>query len=158
MINMFEPRLDSVTFEKKVCTTRCGHPVDDDDLRQEPSYSYIVGKHDDKKQEEVYFNSAVEFKFICEDNLMEDSQVQRRGPEVRLEDSDMHGGTNDSYAAVQQPCTTRKSPISLPKIPKQQKMPSTQALRLLRQQFSPPTHCEDYVKKNFCTAPMGDEH
>ena len=81
MISMFEPRIDSVTFEKKVCTTRCGHQVDDDDLRKETSYSYIVGKHDDRKQEEVNFKTTVEFKFNCEDNLREDIQVQRRRPE-----------------------------------------------------------------------------
>ena len=158
--SMFEPRLDSVTFERKVRTTRYGHP-DDDDLSKEPNYSYIVEKHDDKKQEEeVNFKSTVEFKFKCEDNLKEDIQVQRRGPDVRsLEDGNMHGGTEDSYAAVQQPCTTRKFPISFSKNTKQIKMPSTEAQRLLRQQFSPPTHsCEDLIKKNFCTAPMGDEH
>ena len=89
--------------------------------------SYIVENHDDKKQEEeVNFKSTVEFKFQCEDNLKEDIQVQRRGPDVQsLEDGNMHGGTEDNYAAVQQPCTTRKFPISFSKNTNQIKMPST---------------------------------
>ena len=98
---MFEPWLDSGTVEEEVCTTRYRHS-DDNDLSQE--------NHDDKKQEDdVIFKSEVEFKFNCEDNQKEDVQELRRGPKVRSwEEEEIHGGTEDSYAAVQPPCTTRK--------------------------------------------------
>ena len=96
MISMFEPRLDSGTIEEDVRTTRYRHPSDND-RGLEPSY--IVKDCDNKKQEDVDFKSEV--KFIFEDNQKEDVQVLRRGPKVRSwEEEEIHGGTEDSYAAV----------------------------------------------------------
>ena len=152
---MFEPRLDSGTVKEDVRTTTRYRHSGDNDLSQEPSY--IVKHYDDKKQEEdVDFISEVEFKFNSEDNWKVDVQVMRRGPRERSgEEEEMHGGTEDSDAAVQPPCTTRK----ISKIAKQIKLPSTEAQRLQMQQFLPPTHsCEDSSKKFFCTAPMGNKH
>ena len=95
---MFEPRLDSGTVEEDVRTTRYRHSSDND-RSQEPSY--IVKDYDDKKQEDVDSKSEVEFKFSFEDNQKEDVQVLRRGPKVRSwEEEEIHGGTEDSYAAV----------------------------------------------------------